>query len=202
MQQNQQETEVKLHAPDLREIERRLQSAGAQIVSERVFERNVRYEDAANNLTERGIVVRLREDTRIRLTYKAGGNVQNGILTREELEVTVSDFDTMEQILARLGYTPNMVYEKYRTTYMLDGAEITLDEMPYGDFIEIEGEHDTIESVINRLDLQDAWRLPYSYSRLFSFVRYHLGLIFTDLTFNNFEGIEVPLRAFTSPDGS
>ena len=33
-----------------------------------------------------------------------------------------------------LGYVISMIYEKYRTTYELDGVLVTLDEMPCGDF--------------------------------------------------------------------
>ena len=32
-----------------------------------------------------------------------------------------------------------MLYEKYRTTYSLGDVLVTLDEMPYGHFSEIEG---------------------------------------------------------------
>ena len=38
--------------------------------AQRVFERNVRYENDDKSLTDNGIVVRLRQDHRVRLTYK------------------------------------------------------------------------------------------------------------------------------------
>src|SRR5690349_9847594 len=124
------ETEIKLYVPDLQAVQKKLEVAGATLKAPRVYERNVRYEDAASSLTPRGIVVRLREDTRVRLTYKDEGKAEDGIVSRFEAEVEVSDFDAMETILSKMGYSPYLVYEKYRPTYELDDAEIVLDEIP------------------------------------------------------------------------
>lgn len=190
------ETEVKLHYPDLAGMQARLEAAGAALIVPRVFERNVRYENAEKTLSPRGIVLRLRQDDRTRLTYKEGGTLQDGVISRFEAEVEVSDFDAMQTILGKLGYAPYLIYEKYRTTYTLDGAEVVLDEMPYGNFIEIEGDKDTIERVITRLGLAGARRYTQSYIVLFQIVRERLGLTCHDLTFANFEGLSVPESAF------
>jgi adenylate cyclase class 2 len=190
------ETEVKLYVPDLDAARARLQALDALLTVPRVYERNVRYENSARTLTASGIVVRLRQDTRTRLTYKEGAAAANGIVSRTEIEVEVSDFAAMEAILARLGYFPHLVYEKYRTTFQLDNCEIVLDEMPYGSFVEIEGEAAAIETLIPRLGLESALRCTGSYMALFERVKQQLGLTFTDLTFANFAGIAVPASAF------
>jgi adenylate cyclase, class 2 len=182
------ETEVKLYVPDLQTVAEALRAAGAVQETERVYERNVRYDDAERSLTPRGMVIRLREDQRIRLTYKDDGVVTNGINSRFEAEVEVSDFNTMEMILGKLGFTPYMIYEKYRTTFTLDGTEIVLDELPYGNFVEIEGTVEQIEAVIARLGLGSAARQTGSYARLFERIRSKRGFTFTDLTFANFAG--------------
>ena len=44
------------------------------------------------------------------------------------------------KFLEALGYQKSIYYEKYRTTYELDETLIMLDELPYGNFVEIEGE--------------------------------------------------------------
>jgi adenylate cyclase class 2 len=190
------ETEVKLHVPHLEVVQVRLERLGATLVIPRVYERNVRYDNPAHTLTPAGIVLRLRQDTRIRLTYKDDASVQDGIVSRFEAEVEASDFDTMDTILRKLGYIPYMTYEKYRTTYELDGAEIVLDELPYGNFVEIEGDANMIERVVSRLELSSATRYAVSYVALFDTVRRNLGLQFTDLTFANFEGISVQTNDF------
>ncbi len=127
------ETEVKISVDDLQKVAEKLRAHNATLTGERVFERNVRYEDATESLTPAGRVLRLRQDTRARLTYKApGSGNQNGVLSRTELEVTVSDFQTTDLLLKALGYHPSWEYEKYRTTYELNDCEVVLDEMPSG----------------------------------------------------------------------
>ena len=185
------ETEIKLYVPELDTVKARLETAGARLKAPRVYERNVRYDDADRTLTPRGIVVRLREDTRVRLTYKDEGQAQDGIISRFEAEVEVSDFDAMETILGKMGYTPYLTYEKYRTTYAMDGAEIVLDEMPYGNFVEIEGSVEAIKVIIQTLGLDTAARMDGSYATLFERLRAKLGLSFSDLTFANFENVPV-----------
>ena len=195
------ETEVKLSVPDLGAVSQRLQSECAVMVSPRTLERNVRYENEARSLSASGIVVRLRQDSRNRLTYKGPAlNTGSGITSRFEAEVEVGDFETMSEILKKLGYHPYMIYEKYRTTYALDDTEIVLDELPYGNFVEIEGETEPIEQAIARLDLAGAIRYRASYTLLFDYVRHHLKLDFTDLTFANFAGMIIPESAFQSPE--
>ncbi len=193
------ETETKLYVPDLATIAARLEAQGAILEAPRVFERNVRYEDAGETLTPRGIVVRLRQDTRVRLTYKGAPDEgrADGVLERFEAEVTVDDFDRMDRILQQLGYHPAVVYEKYRTTYTLHGAEVVLDELPYGNFVEIEGPREAIGRVLAALDLARAPRMGTSYLGLFERVKAALGLRMHDLTFANFAGVEVPPGVFT-----
>jgi len=190
------ETEVKLYTPDHTPLLQQMHALGARLVYPRVLERNLRYEDANNTLTPRGIVLRLRQDSRTRLTYKDGGSVHDGVLTRSELEVEVSDFHLMHLILERLGFHTALIYEKYRTTYEYYGAEIVVDELPFGNFVEIEGHPQTIESIIKTLGLSGARRVTASYTALFEQLKQALGLNFRDLTFENFAGVHLPSELF------
>lgn len=194
------ETEVKIRVPDLKSVEGALKAAGATLKAERVYERNMRYENADNSLMPTGRVVRLRQDTRVRLTYKEpqdaalsqmGDAARPNVTSRTELEVTVSDYDTTDLILNKLGYHPAWLYEKYRTTYELHDAEVVLDEMPFGCFIEAEGNADAIEKALNAIHLQAAKRLEGSYSDWFFRIKERLGLTFNDLTFDNFKEVAV-----------
>lgn len=193
------ETEVKLYVTDLDVVKQRLEKLGAKLSSPRILEQNTRYEDSDGWVASSGIVIRLRQDNRVRLTYKEGERTQGQHgSSRYEAEVEVSDFKKMETILDKLGFHPVMTYEKYRTTYELDDAEITLDEMPYGSFVEIEADEDVIGQLVQKLELRDAKRMPGSYTTLFKIVKQNLKLDFNDLTFENFKGIDVPESAFNT----
>ena len=191
-----QETELKLHTPDLARVRSALAEASAALTKPRVYERNFRYENAAKTLSESGIVLRLRQtsadDQRGLLTYKEGARIENGISQRFEAEVAVDDFEMMDMILGRLGYEVALIYEKYRTTYTLGEAEIMLDEMPFGSFSEIEADADVIESLVMRLGLENQPRMAASYTEIFANVKARLNLDFRDLTFDNFAGVAVP----------
>ena len=186
-----QEVEVKLYTPDLAKVRAALEAADAALKTPRVFERNLRYENAAGSLTAQGIVLRLRQDDVAKLTYKADASMVDGIVTRFEAEVEVSDFAAMDVILRRLGYEVALVYEKYRTTYALGDAEIVLDELPYGNFTEIEGDVDTIEQVIETLGLGGARRMTASYTDIFAALKARLGLEMRDCSFEAFAGVDV-----------
>lgn len=190
------ETEVKLYLPDLDSVRHALENVGAQLAAPRVLERNWRYDTPKRSLSNSDKVLRLRHDSRTRLTFKGKGESEDGIISRPEYEVEISDFDAMNQILYALGYEPYMLYEKYRTTYHLEDAEIVLDELPFGNFVEIEAESAEIERLITRLGWTSAPRLNASYSALFERVKRYLGLSFEDLTFGNFVGIQVPSSLF------
>lgn len=183
------ETEVKIHLPDFSVMQPHLRAATLKM--RRTYERNLRYDNAEGTLTPNDIVLRLRQDQHNKLTYKAPAGSSDGIISRVELETQVADFDMAHAILQALGFSVYMVYEKYRTAYQLGGCEIVLDEMPYGNFIEIEGTAGEIETLLTQFGLQNAHRINASYADLFDHIKAALGLTFRDLTFENFEGIEV-----------
>ena len=185
------EVEVKLHTPDLDAVKRALEEAKAIPLTLRVFERNTRYDSADGSLAAAGIVLRLRQDKAVKLTYKADASVERGIVSRFEAEVELWDFKTMDVILRRLGYEVALIYEKYRTAYTLGGAEILLDELPFGNFTEIEGDAATIERVVERLGLGGCRRMAGSYVDIFADVKARLGLDARDCTFDNFVDIDI-----------
>lgn len=187
-----QELEVKFYIPELAVIQARLEALGAQLSQPRVHETNLRFDTPAGELTHSYRVLRLRQDAKARLTYKGPGEEQDGVRARLELEFTVSDFDLARRLLEALGYEISVMYEKYRATYDLNGVLITLDEMPYGNFIEIEGpDGASIHQLADELHLDWGARILDSYLTLFDRLREGLGLKFQYLSFDNFEGVAV-----------
>lgn len=197
MATNYYETEVKFYVPDLQEIAMRIKNAGGVLTSPRVLETNLRFDREDGFFEQNSTVLRLRQDKRSRLTYKEGNRVAQSFgSTRFEAEVEISDFETMQVILEKLGYHVSWKYEKFRTTYQLHHTEIVLDEMPFGNFVEVEGEDSRIGEVIDLLKLSSYQRYLISYSTLFSIASDRMGLTFKDLTFANFEGLTVPADVF------
>ncbi|MBZ0320567.1 MAG: class IV adenylate cyclase [Anaerolineae bacterium] len=197
------EIECKLYIPSLETIQVHLLRAGAVLTNPRTHEHNIRYEGPNGDFAARGIVLRLRRDQDIRLTYKAPApQIAGGMVTRLELETTVGDLETMDAILQHLGYRHSMVYEKYRTTYHLPDipdVELVMDEMPYGNFLEVEGTPEGIEATLAKLNLTDAPRIEMGYVDLFELLRRHYQFAFRDLTFQNFTGLNIDPQIFVPP---
>jgi Adenylate cyclase, class 2 (thermophilic) len=196
-----QEIEAKFYVQDLKKIETHLQSLEARLIQPRILETNIRFDLPDKRLRSEGRVLRLRQDIEARLTYKDAGKSEQGVVNRTEIEFTVGDFEKARLFLEALGYQKLLEYEKYRTTYVLESGSklpqgqnchIMLDELPYGNFVEIEGEDiNTIHQTAKELSLDVNAAITASYSALFERVRRVKGLGFTDLTFANFEGISV-----------
>jgi adenylate cyclase class 2 len=187
-----QEIEAKFFVQDLSRIKSQLEKLEAQLIQERVLETNIRFDLPGATLRAQGRVLRLRRDTDVRLTYKSAGTNEQGVLSREEIEFVVEDYEKARRFLEALGYQKLMYYEKYRTTYEWNKTHIMLDELPCGDFIEIEGETlESIRRVADQLSLNWETAIATSYSALFERVQRALKLSFQDLSFVNFEDIRV-----------
>lgn len=190
MTANGQEIESKFYVHDLKAIEKRLVALGATCSVPREFEYNLRFDDAQSSLGRQHKVLRLRKSDDVRLTYKGPGERRGGSIARAEIELVVNDFDTAQQLIESLGYRVWMVYEKYRAMYAFAGAVVTLDELPYGHFVEIEGESpESIAGIALKLGLNPECAIPASYQGLFEQLRALKDLPAKNLTFWEFENI-------------
>ena len=127
------------------------------------------------------------------MTYKGPASGLGGARLRQEIEFEVSDFAIARAFLEALGYQVMMIYEKYRAAYDLDGVEISLDELPYGTFVEIEGPD---PSAIQDGHAQSWAGLggddPCQLHRVYSIsLKQRLSLTFRDLSFDNFKDLQV-----------
>jgi adenylate cyclase class 2 len=187
-----QELEIKYLVANLPKLEQRLRSLGALQKSARTHEVNLRFDTPDGTLEMSKQVLRLRQDQAIHLTYKGPASSQQGVRVRTEIEFAVDDFEKARRFLEVLGYQVALMYEKYRTTYVFGGVEILLDELPFGDFVEIEGEDpQVIHTVNDQLGLDWEKRAPESYIVLFEALKARLGLSFRDLSFENFANLKI-----------
>ncbi len=192
MAQNNQEIESKYFVLDLEPIEFFLLSIGAKCIVPRKFEYNLRFDDEKQTLNREHRVLRLRKYDDFRLTYKGPGSQVDGALSRVEIEIVIDNFDSAEKILEALGYKVAAIYEKYRTMYQLDKALITLDELPYGKFVEIEAESAAvIKNIADQLHLDHSRAIPTSYQRLFEELRTKKNLSMNNLTFEDFSALKI-----------
>ena len=188
------EIEVKFHLPEIKPLRDSLLAIDA-IHCGRVFETNIRFENVSNSLRKQGILLRLRKDDRIRLTFKSSlSRPDTQFKVHRELEVEVGNFDACHSILKGLGFHQEQTYEKWRETFVLNNTKFLIDTMPYGVFLEIEGQKSSIRNNADRLGLNWKKRILLNYLEIFEVLQREEGLHFSDITFENFKATSLDIR--------
>jgi adenylate cyclase class 2 len=88
------------------------------------------------------------------LTFKERLPSDSAIKHQLEDETTVGDPDAMDAILESLGFNPTLVYEKRRERWLIGATEVVIDELPFGLFMEIEGEELAISEIEEKLAIK------------------------------------------------
>lgn len=164
-----------------------LASRGFVVSKPRHFEVNVLFDTAANQLRESGRLLRLRAaGGKSVVTYK-GVESSGRHKVREEVEVGVEDFAAAQHIFERIGFLPKFRYEKYRTEYkrLGDPGVVVLDETPIGDFLEIEGPAEWIDSTARKLGFDESQFITESYGRLYLDWCAQQGTLPSDMVFRD-----------------
>jgi adenylate cyclase class 2 len=158
------EKKYRLTAAQRDEVLQRLKEVGAENRGED-FEENTLYGGGA---VQRGTsVLRLRRvGKKAVLTYKERFPRTSAIKRQREDETRVDDPEAMAAILDALGFTRVLVYEKRRQTWSLGSTEVVIDELPFGLFMEIEGDEDDINSAEEKLRINDLPAEHATYPRL------------------------------------
>jgi adenylate cyclase, class 2 len=164
------EVEIKIRLNSSAGIPDRLRAAGFRESVPRQFESNTLYDTNDENLRNREMLLRLRQvGDRNVLTWKGPGE-QGPHKSRPELETTVGASEAMHRIFEQLGYFPSFRYEKFRTEFSDPGnaaGTLTLDETPIGDFLELEGPGEWIDSTAEKLGFSRSDYVLDSYARLY-----------------------------------
>jgi adenylate cyclase class 2 len=163
------ETEIKLRLPDAATGQQLLAQAGFAVSVPRTFEQNVLYDTEDSSLRKRGVVLRLRKTGENATLTVKGSALPGKYKSREESEVSVSDFAASEMILSQLGYRMVFRYEKYRTEFTSTNSSgtVTLDETPIGVFFELEGAPEWIDDTARTLGFEEPDYLIESYGKLY-----------------------------------
>jgi adenylate cyclase class 2 len=191
------EIEVKFYIKKTEAVRKQLVDTGAKSHG-RIFEYNICFDNADHDLLLSDSLLRLRKkDEKTTLTYKSRPDIGDSeFKVVKELEVGVSDFETMLNILVVLGFHQSQIYEKYREIFTIGNTKLCLDRMPYGDFLEIEGGKDEIRNLSQQIGMQWNQRILGNYRSLFDIIKQRLFLSFHDITFDNFRTVKFDIETF------
>lgn len=141
------EYEIRILEINKEEIIKKLEDLGAKKVGEFHQKRYVYNLKPA----EDGKWIRLRTNGReTTLTYK--DIISNTIDGTKEVEIEVSDFETTNEFLEKIGFIHKGYQENERIQYILNGVEIDIDSWPMiPSYMEIEGKSE--KEVMDQLAL-------------------------------------------------
>ena len=184
------EIEVKLTGSTLE----RLHGAGFELkeVRPRHFEDNWLLDSAERRLLEGGAALRVRATGSSGLvTYKGVVHKNTGSMLkiREEIESKVDEPERIVELFERLGFHRTFRYQKFRTVYglVMDGheLEVAFDETPIGNFIEIEGDGQTVLEVLKAAGFSETDTIRESYPELQASRCKQRGVPLQDLVFED-----------------
>lgn len=204
----EEETEIKFYVDDFdEELRKKVKKIAPQIKHlSRAHERNLRFDNQQGSLKKNGHVLRLRrwkdENT---LTFK-DRKIKSRFKKRPELEIRLDNrvhtIQEAKKILEKLGFHQYMEYEKWREKFKFrfDGSELEIcfDEMPYGNFVEIEGSEKDILEAVQRLGFRWENSIDEDYLTIFEDLGKEKDLGFSDLTFKNFDKLDLKILDFRS----
>ena len=100
-------------------------------------------------------VIRVREEGEKKyVTLKRSNQAPGKYNSREEIELMISDVGSVKRIFEILGLTNKYYYEKKRATTNVGNCVVCLDSIArLGEFVEVEGEANNIEGVLEGFGL-------------------------------------------------
>ena len=168
------EREVKFLVRDFGPYREALHELGASCISS-CFEDNIIYDDERSSLRKSEKVLRLRKGDRTTLTLKTPAPTQEPVdpgearyKVREEYEIEISDFEAAEKIVSELGFHKSFRYQKNREVFFVGQTSILLDHTPIGEYIEIEGDRNSIEAITDELNLSLDEGITKNYMTLYA----------------------------------
>ena len=158
------EREIKIAVKDIPSLVNSLEKLGAKFIG---FAKQTTYrlDTKSMDLEKRGVFLRTRTGLKSTITIKKRIGSDVKVKTREETEIRIEDVEKMNKILKEIGFDWLRIMEKYRAEWRYDdlNLDITIDELPFGFYMEAEGSEESISKYLERINKQGEERIIQTY---------------------------------------
>ncbi len=190
------EIEIKFRVSDLTSLINRLRQLGLEQITPRTHEMNTLFDLPGRPLRAKGDLLRLRKygESWV-LTHKARSKDENKDgphKTRVETETRVESGEKMEAILRALNFEPCFRYEKFRAEWKGGQGHVVIDETPIGNFAEIEGPPEWIDTLARDLGVSQGDYITETYAGLFFAWKRQTGSPANEMTFEEVRSAPKP----------
>ena len=161
------EAEIKIPVADIETVREALVEVGATTVHPMAREINLLLDTGDGHLQEAGNILRLRRyGSQNILTFKGPAVYHGSVKERPEHETEIENAERMLEILDHLGLRAVARYEKDREMWLVDEISVVVDHTPMGDFVEVEGPRDRLQTAARSLGLDPSTAVRGSYLSL------------------------------------
>lgn len=160
------EKEIKIKITNPQEVFQILQKMGAQVLN-KSKEITTRFDTREKSLEKAGLFLRVRSGSKNTITLKEKTAKDKLVKARKETEFEIQDIEKMAYILKRLGFDYIRIMEKFRINLKYKRAKLSIDELPFGFYLEIEGKEEQINNILKELGYREKDRIIETYWDIF-----------------------------------
>ncbi|MEA2097591.1 MAG: class IV adenylate cyclase [Patescibacteria group bacterium] len=160
------EKEIKIKINDIDGLIGQLLQDGATIKN-KAMQKTVRFDTINENLEKKGVFLRVRSGNKNTITMKEKIGNDKNIRARKETEFEIEDIDKMIYIFKKIGFDYIKIMEKFRINLNYKNAILSIDELPFGFFLEIEGTENQINTISDKLNYSTKDKIIETYWDLF-----------------------------------
>lgn len=160
----QKEIEIKFKIEKEDNVEQKLLSLGG--IAKKPY-RQTTYGFFSKDSVQKGIFPRIRDEKgNIVLTVKIKPKKKSNYFERKEYSIKIMKTKDGINILKALGFDKVRIFKKTRQEWKFQDAELSLDKLYFGTFLEIEGSKKAIEDMVVKLNFQARQRITKAYLAL------------------------------------
>lgn len=118
------------------------------------YEKTVRYDDENGAFSKKGMFLRTMSGFENKIALKEMAESENPDAFQHRVtEVEVEDAEGINYIFSKLGLTNQLIMEKYRLKWKIKDINISIDELPFGVYLEVKGTIKQINLIIRLMKL-------------------------------------------------
>jgi adenylate cyclase class 2 len=154
----------------------------------RTYQKTVMFDNEQSLMKSTNGRLRLRQTgEEVSLSYKLP--ITSDVVKREiEWETKIDNWKVGEELLKAIGFKETTSYEKYRTSFNYRGVKIEVDEYPFANFVELEGDEKLVKKIALSLGFNLSNALTKPCDTLFTEWRINRGLpIKLHMTFSDYD---------------
>lgn len=168
------DTQIKIFVEDFDQLMKKMHNLEGIFIGG-TFEKTIRYDNENSTYENKGIFIRTKSgfNNVVTIKEKEESDIEVDYFHRLKTEFEIEDIESMEYIFSKIGLNKQLILEKYRLLWQIKNTTISIDELPFGIYLEIKGSNEQIEEIIKLLEYEDKPIINQTYWDIFYELKKH-----------------------------